>query len=195
MTNTDFKEKKMKLIRNKEESTIVVDHLTIRQSIFFLVLRLFAIEAIAATFIIGFHFLLGEASSRIEFDTSVIFNMPMYLGLVAVKMIVTVYIVVQWVNEYYEIYPKEVIYKRGFLVKQEERHLVEHIGSMKIDQGFFGRIFNFGTIKLFNWTTEKDVLLYLIHNPLKYEHILEDLLPEADKGKDMLREHVIEEDQ
>jgi membrane protein YdbS with pleckstrin-like domain len=195
MTNADYKEKKMKLLRNKDESTIVVDHLTIRQSIFFLVLRLFAIEALAACFVVAFHFLLGEASSRMEVDTSVIFNLPVYLGLVVVKMFLTIFIVVQWVNEYYEIYPTEVIYKKGFIVKQEERYLVEHIGSMKIDQGFFGRVFNFGTIKLFNWTTEKDVLLYLIHNPLKYEHILEDLMPEADKGKEMFREHVIEEDQ
>lgn len=124
MTNTDYKEEKMKLLRSKNESTIVVDHLTIRQSIFFLVLRLFAIEAIAATFIIAFHYLLGEASSRMEFDTSVIFNMPVYLVLVAVKMIVMVYFVVQEENEYYEINPSVVIFKIGFFVKKEDLFLV-----------------------------------------------------------------------
>ena len=194
MTNTDFKERKMKLLQDKGERTIAVEHLTIRQSIFFLVLRLFTIEVLAAFAVIALHFLLEEASNRMEFDTSVLFNIPVYLALVIIKMLLTIYIVVQWVNEYYEIYPSEILHKKGFLVKQEERHLIEHIGSIKIEQGFLGRVFNFGTIKLFNWTTEKDILLYLIHNPRKYEHILEELAPEADKGKSMLREHLVEEE-
>lgn len=103
-----------------------------------------------------------------------------------------IFIIIQWLNQYYEITPKEIIFKRGFIFKKEERNTLDHLGSIEVDQGLLGRIFNFGTIKLFNWATEKNFPLYLIHNPMKYHFILQTLLPEADKKKKVFREHLIE---
>jgi hypothetical protein len=57
MTNADYKEKKMKLLRNKDESTIVVDHLTIRQSIFLTTLYIYIYKEILSLF-----FVLGLAT-------------------------------------------------------------------------------------------------------------------------------------
>jgi hypothetical protein len=102
-----------------------------------------------------------------------------------------VFVITQWVNEYYEITPKEVIHKTGFFLKKEEKHMLEHLGKLEIEQGLLGRIFNFGTLKLNNWALGKDAILYLIHNPMKYHYILETLLPNADEQKQILREHMV----
>jgi hypothetical protein len=109
-----------------------------------------------------------------------------------IKLGFTIFIIVSWLNEYYEISPSEIVFRKGLIFRKEERHLLKHIGEVTIEQGAFGRIFNFGTLRLFNWTTEKSVYLYLIHNPLKYQHILESITPEADKGKKVFREHLLE---
>lgn len=196
MTNIEFKEKILRTTGDREKREIVVTHVTIRQSIFFLHLRIVTLEIITALIILSFHTVIMTAQSRNLIEEGLVaFNIPVFLILVAVKLFLVIFVIVQWLNEYYEITPSEVRFRKGLIFKREEKSKMEHIGSVKLEQGIFGRIFNFGTIKLFNWTTEKDVLLYLIHNPLKYQKILEDLLPEADKEKRVVREHILEEEE
>ena len=69
------------------------------------------------------------------------------------------------------------------------------MGSITLEQGLLGRIFNFGSLKLFDWALEENIHIYLIHSPLKYHHILETLVPEADREKNVFRERVIDEEE
>jgi membrane protein YdbS with pleckstrin-like domain len=147
----------------------------------------------AAIAIIVFHTLILRSDIRqLVGDDILIFNIPLFILLVVIKTVITIFVIIQWLNEYYEITTKDIVHRRGLILKKEERHLLQHIGSVSIEQGVFGRIFNFGTLKLFNWTKEKYVYLYLIHNPMKYLHIMEELLPDADKSKRTVREHILE---
>lgn len=193
MANLDFKEKMLGVVKIDDKKKIVVTHITIRQSIFFLHLRLITIEVIAAFAIILVHsILLGTDIKTNIGDNIISFNIPIFIILVMIKTFFAVFVIIQWLNEYYEITGHDVLHRKGLIFKREERTILEHIGSVDIEQGFFGRIFNFGTIKLFNWASEKEVYLYLIHNPLKYLHILEDLVPQTDREKKIFREHVLE---
>ncbi len=193
MLNLDYKEKLLGVVQNDDGKNIVVTHVTIRQSISFLVLRLLAIEIITAIAIVFFHTLLLRSDIRQMVEPGLlIFNIPLFIILVVVKTILTIFVIVQWLNEYYEITTKDIVYRKGLILKKEERYLLHHIGSVEVEQGIFGRIFNFGTLKLYNWTKEKYVYLYLIHNPMKYLHIMEELLPNTDKSKKVLREHILE---
>lgn len=193
--NSEQKAKLSSISERYLEHEIVVTHVTIRQSIFFLILKLMLIEMIAGLFIIGFHTLLftTDIVQSVFIDTQV-FNIPFFIILVLLKTYLMIVVTIMWIEEYYEITPKEVIHKNGFIFKVEERHKLSHIGSVTLDQGFLGRVFNYGTLRLYNWTQEKNIYLYLIHNPRKYHHILETILPEADEGKHVFREHVIEEE-
>lgn len=189
-------EKMLAVEKEGNESKIVVTHVTIRQSISFLVLKLILLEAFAAGAVIAFHSLflsttIADVVSNIN-GTFTVFNVFIFLILVIIKTAFVVFIILQWLNEYYEITPKEVIHKSGLIFRREERHTLNHLGSIELEQNLFGKVFNYGTIKLYNWTIEKYVTLYLIHNPLKYHHILQTLLPDADKGKSVVREHIIE---
>lgn len=193
MANIDYKEKLLGVLQNETGKNIVITHVTIRQSISFLVLRLLSIEIMAAIAIIVFHTLILRSDIRqLVGDDILIFNIPLFILLVVIKTVITIFVIIQWLNEYYEITTKDIVHRRGLILKKEERHLLQHIGSVSIEQGVFGRIFNFGTLKLFNWTKEKYVYLYLIHNPMKYLHIMEELLHDADKSKRTVREHILE---
>lgn len=193
MSNLEYKEK---LLGTKEEDgkhRIIVTHLTIRQSIFFLHLRLVAIELLAAFGLIVLLILIFSPEIKQQIGNDIIvFNIPFFLVLVAIKISAIIFVIVAWLNEYYEITAKDIVHQKGLIFKKEERHLLEHIGSITLEQGIFGKIFNFGTLKLYNWTKEKNVYLYLIHNPMKYVRILEELLPDADKSKKIIREHILE---
>lgn len=188
------KEKILSFEKKGEKSTITVTHITVRQSIFFLVLKLLFLEAVAAIAIIAFHLILSRYSAYTTVNLS-IFNVPVFVVLVLVKTLFMIFVIVSWLEEYYEISPTEVVHRKGFLFRREEVYTLDHIGSITLDQGLFGRIFNFGSLKLFDWALEETVNIYLIHSPLKYHKILETLLPEVDREKKVFRERVIDEEE
>lgn len=181
--------------KKESEGKITVTHITIRQSIFFLVLKLFALELFAAFAVIIFHVFIISPNilERVPAEIS-LFNIPLFILLVILKTLAMVYIIVLWLEEYYEITTKEVFHRKGFIIKKEERFTLDHIGTLKMEQDILGRIFNYGTLKLYDWSNEKDIYLYLIHNPLKYYKILKTLLPEADVEEKMLRRRIIDDD-
>lgn len=189
------KEKILTFDKKNETGTITVTHITVRQSIFFLVLKLLFLETVAALAIIAFHLFLSSTSINIIGNNSVsVFNIPLFLILVLLKTGFMIYVIVQWLEEYYEITPKEVVHRKGFLVRKEEHYTLDHIGSISIEQGLLGRIFNFGTLKLFDWALEEEVYIFLIHSPRKYNNILQTLIPEADIEKKVFRENLIDKD-
>ena len=192
MPNLDYKEILVKSHSKNSEPEIVVTHVTIRQSIFFLHLRLVVLEVIAALCLIGVltFFITQQTSPYVS--VFIAYALPFFLLLIIIKIGFMIFIIVSWLNYYYEITPKEIIFRKGLIFKKEERYMLAHIGSAILDQGLLGRIFNFGTLKLFIWTSEKEEYLYLIHNPIKYQTILEQILPEADKGRREIRGHILE---
>lgn len=193
MATREYKEKFMGMKKEEGEHKIVVTHLTVRQSIFFLHLRLIVAELIATVGLIIFLSIILSSNILMQIGELVLIVCILFLVLYATgKIIITLLIIISWLNEYYEITSDAVTYRKGMFFKKQRRSLLAHIASIEIDQGVFGKIFNFGTLRMFNWTTEKYEVLYLIHNPAKYYSILQKLLPEADKIKKVFREHVLE---
>jgi membrane protein YdbS with pleckstrin-like domain len=170
-----------------------VTHVTIRQSLFFLGLKLGVLEFIAALFMLvffGFVFeleLIGylEKTRTISFFT--------FIMLVCIKTMLTFYIIADWVDEYYEITSATICHKWGILIKHEQENMLEHLSTVKLEQGILGRIFNYGTLTLSNWASEKDFTLLLIHSPHKYMRIIKQILGGVvDVETRELRERVID---
>jgi hypothetical protein len=180
-----------KLIYNRRSNEIIVSHVTVRLSISFLLLKMIILDIIAAFVSILFYsiFLIPQKESS-NFAYSQL--IPFIILLMIIKISITIFVIMQWLFEYYEITPRMVIYRKGIIFKKEEKYKVEHLGLVKIEQGIVGKVLNYGTINLHNWMQGKDQSLYLIHNPLKYMHILEHLLPATDQEKKMIREKFIE---
>jgi len=175
---------------------IIVTHITIRQSISVLIFRMLLIELFTALAVILLHTLIlstevRDLSAGIPTDIT-LFNIPVFLVLVALKTALVIFVLIQWLNEYYEITPKEIVHKSGLIFRKEQYYKMEHLGSVRMEQGVLGRLFNYGNLRIYNWALEKDFLMYLIHNPHKYHLILDTLLPTADREKEVLREHILE---
>lgn len=175
-----------------DDKKIAVTHLNIRQSIFFLLLKLVILDLIAVFFILIFFSSVSApfVSESVKLQI-VANNMPFFLLLGFIKIVVTLFIVVQWLNTYYEIWPNSIIHKKGIIWKKEEKYPFGHIRLIKIEQGILGRLLTYGTLSLYDYSLRRYASLYLIHNPIKYFHILDGLVPKAEKEREILREKLI----
>ncbi len=175
---------------------ISVSHINIRQSIFFLLLKLVILDLFAVFLILVFFTSLSASVISSDIKLKLIsYNLPVFLILGFIKIVITLFVVLQWLNEYYEVWPNSIIHKKGIIWKKEEKHTFGHIRLIKIEQGIWGRLLTYGTLSLYDYSLRRYASLYLIHNPIKYFHILDDLLPKAQKEKEVLREHIFEREE
>lgn len=159
-----------------------------------MLLRLIAIDVVGASLVVAFY------TALFTFDlpesiggTQLFFNIPTYLFLVFVKIMVTVYVVLEWLNEYYELSVKEIYHRSGVVFKKEEKFPISNIGRVDLSQSIFGKLLNYGSISAYDHRNRKHMDLYLIHNPLRYYRILEDLVPDLEEKREIIRSHLYEE--
>ena len=180
---------------DKDENKIYVDHVTIRQSIFFLLLKLLTVEILASIGLIGFYIviLLPRLMATIN-SAFYSYVVPFFIVMVLLKIGVMIFIVIQWLEEYYEIDTKSIIHKQGLIFRREERFTLDHLGTITLQQGALGSLFHYGTISLYDWVDGRHIHMYLIHNPRKYHRLLQRIVPEADKERLIFRQHVVDPD-
>lgn len=167
------------------DRSITVTNINIRESIAVLLTKLVFVDIFAAICVVGFYFLLvqGERFALdLSQDTYLFFIMFLIVG--AIKIILDIYIVLQWLNEYYEITPDNIIYKSGIIHKKTRMFRLNLIRAMNVNDTFLGEIFNFATITLYDIRMNKYLDMYLIHNADRYAKIIKSLLPEIEIKKD-----------
>ena len=179
------------VFHHEGEKKISVTHVTIRQSLAILVTKFLVLDCFAALVTSLFFTSVYAPSSNNSFPDKLLSFTVLYFVLLGFgKIISTVVIIMQWLENYFEIYPTHISHKSGFLFKREEKYIFSHIGSMKIQQGAFGKFWNFGTLTFYDWNLSVYTSLYMIHSPMKYLHILEMLIPNADIESHTMREHM-----
>ncbi|MDZ4227906.1 MAG: hypothetical protein U1E54_01540, partial [Candidatus Levybacteria bacterium] len=98
---------------NDKNGKIYVTHINIRQSIFFLVLKLILLDLM--TIIVAALYFSSVSNKLIpEVLNSAIlsYNLSFFLILVFLKIALTIYVVMQWITEYYEIWPNAIMHWR-----------------------------------------------------------------------------------
>jgi membrane protein YdbS with pleckstrin-like domain len=174
---------------------IYVTHINIRQSIFFLVFKLILLDLIFLfVVVIYFSSTINKFLPEVIHNAILSYNSPFFLILVILKIVLTIYVVMRWITEYYEIWPHALMHISGIIWRDQEKHPFSQMRSVKIEQGFLGKIFGFGTIILYNWYLEKNTTLYLIHNPIKYFHVIEGLLPKSENDREIFLDESISRD-
>lgn len=169
-----------------EKGKIHVTHINIRQSIFLLLLKLIFLDVMTAILVSMYYFLISNRlTSEVLVDTIQLSNLLFLFVVIFLKIVLAIYVVLLWINEYYEIWPTHLMHKSGLFLSKAEKHPFAQMRSVKIEQGFFGKIFGYGTICLYNWYLKTYTSLYLIHNPVKYFHIIESLIPKSEKEKEI----------
>ncbi|HVZ58591.1 MAG TPA: PH domain-containing protein, partial [Patescibacteria group bacterium] len=126
------------------ENTLQISHINIRISISILVFKLFVVEIFSLAVVIAFYTLLFTAQ-----NTSMIFvtigslSIPLLIILAILKFALTLFIIIQWINEYYEITTTAIFHRRGVIFRNEEKYLLTHIQMIVVHQTLIGRMFNF----------------------------------------------------
>lgn len=187
-------EKALGLAKRSNAPGIMVTHLTVRQSITILILKLILIDIITAIVFLISHSILfnTQISSDLNINQTV-YNTAIFLFLIFAKIFLTIYLVFEWLNEYYEIKPNAIIYKRGIIFRKVKKHDLVLIRAAKVERGLFARLLNYGSINLYDIRLNQEMKLYLIHNPIKYLHILESIIPDLEEEKQFFaREKVLE---
>jgi membrane protein YdbS with pleckstrin-like domain len=175
---------------NDEKKKITVTHVNIRLSISMLLLKLILIELFAGTIMILWHSILAFYISNLSLLHSLIlYDLPILFFLVLIKLFITVFLILQWLNEYYEISAEIIKYRRGIIFRRVDDYPIADIKYLEIQQGVFGRLLNFGTISLLNIRRVQYAQMYLIHNPMRYSQVIEELVPNLVERKKMLRRH------
>ncbi len=173
---------------------INVTHLNVRESIVFLIGRLFVLDIIA-TFIALMFFSPFLFPLPIEVKMKIVgANVWYFLLLASGKIILTLFVVLQWINRYYEITSSKIYYRRGIIWRKEDRYDLTQVRSIGVQQDLLGRIFNFGTLFFYDRGVYKYYYMHYIHNPLRYLDVLHRLLPDVDVEKEMIREHIRDRD-
>lgn len=148
----------------------------VRQCLVVLLWRLF----IAKLFFWGLSFLvylmpeLWPTWQEVAGELSVVW---IHTFLDAVEALWFVYLILAWDCQYYLITPDKIISHQGVIAKRQEICAIKNIESIDLNQSILGRIFAFGTIKLFAPTLNHTLHMDNIHRPQKKMHIIENLLP------------------
>ncbi len=174
-----------------EKDKIIVSHVNIRQSISILIIKLISLD-IAVAILVGAMFLslnFSEIGVLLGIEGSML-TFIIFSFLALIKIFISIYIVLDWINEYYELTPTAFIYRHGIFFTREEKINFSDIRKIAVRQGLVGKLLNFGTIEIYDFLMQKTLNVYLIHNPLRYEKILIDLIPEVEEEKNIIREKI-----
>jgi membrane protein YdbS with pleckstrin-like domain len=189
----------IKTIKNGKDKRILVTHVNVRQSIVFLIVKLTILDIFATTTaLIFFSPLIIPISMEVKTEI-ISYNIFYFIFLLISKALLSLFVVLRWLNEYYEITPTKVFHRSGIIWRKEDIYDISmdnftRIPSIGIEQGFLGRIFNYGTLFIYDRGTYEYHYLYFIHNPLRYLEILHQLLPNASITKKVVREHIRDKD-
>lgn len=101
---------------------------------------------------------------------------------VVIIQILNIYIllvaILTWINKQYIFNPKEVIIKTGVLSTKSTTYEIANLQSMSISQNVIQKLFNFGSIKLFNPVLKEEIYISDISDPHKFGEIIQQYQPE-----------------
>lgn len=167
---------------------ITLTSLNIRQSIVILLAKLVLIDVTFAVIILLLYSLILQGYQIFQINMNNLLVFACMLVIVGIfKIATSVFIVLLWLNEYYEITNENIVHKKGIFFKKSEAYDLEKIRVLDVQDSFLGEMFNFATITLYDIRLEKLLNLYLIHNPLRYAKVLKSLVPHLEIKEDRIR--------
>lgn len=169
------------------ENKITLTYLNVRQSIAILLVKLVLLDLLLATVVITFYFSLVQGGKFVEgFAESVFLFLIIFIVIGIIKIIITTYVVLQWLFEYYEITPEYVIHRHGIIFRKQEHYNIETIRGMDIKDSLLGQLFNFATITLYDEYLNRRLDMQLIHNAKRYGKIFKELQPKIELKEDQV---------
>jgi membrane protein YdbS with pleckstrin-like domain len=165
-----------------EQNTLVTSGITLRHSVFLLILNLITIEFLFDIFYFILKVLPIPLKLSLSFQTQL---WPIYFGIFGVllifKIILMVFAALQWVTSNYEIRKNEIRYKYGVFSHNEKIFMCTHTQEVRYTQNLLGRIFNFGSIEIYSPVIKERVYLASIPNPKRYVEVIKANIPDSNQ--------------
>ncbi len=167
------------------ENKITLTHLNIRESITILLAKLILVDLLSSVVVVSLYLVVVKGGDLTHFASeSTLIFLVVFAIMGVIKLGFSIYIVLLWLNEYYEITPETVVHKSGIIFRKTQTYRLEEIRLMDVQEGFLGELFNFGTITLYDTFLNRFMDMYLIHNPHRYAKVLKKLRPNLETKKD-----------
>jgi|GEM_PF-1524236 len=141
--------------------------LIIRKSLVTMFLRLILAELLVAVVYVAIRVALAALQVQADVDLSLNpFVLTKSLLFTSIEIIIAMYIVLQWANNYYILKPeKEIVYVTGIITRKERSFSLSNVQSISSQQGLFGRILKYGAIRIFSPALQQEIYLTEIPNP------------------------------
>lgn len=167
------------------QERLSLNHINIRQSIVILIAKLVVIDIILSFIVIGAYYLI--ILSRISMDninTATVYFLVFFVVAGILKIALGCYVVLLWLNEYYEITPEHVTHRKGLIFKKQEQYRIDHIRRIEVEDTFLGELLNYATISIYDIRLNKYLDMVLIHNARRYAKVFQELRPNIEMKED-----------
>jgi hypothetical protein len=145
-------------------SIMATDKVIIREGVFLLAVRYFVVYFVLLVINIMSALIIISIDFLFLFTFLILFNISV--------ISLSGYIFLQWKNNYFIIMSSGIQHKKGVWDKHEENYSCDNIETIMLDQSWMGRVFRYGTIKLYDPALQANILLYNIHSPRKITQLL-----------------------
>lgn len=139
------------------------------QTIFLIIFRILIIELliIFLNFLIRFSFFNFDAYLNYAI---ILIEIVLIQGL---NLYLILKVFINWLSIKYSINPEEIKIKEGIIKTKETTYEIKNLQSMRIVKSLMGKIFNYGSIYLYNPVLKEEVVVKDIPNPEFYGDIIQ----------------------
>ncbi len=121
----------------------------------------------------------------------------LFLGATALLTLVALWIVVDYLNDYYVVTSRRVVHQEKVILLREQRTTapLDKIQDLSFAQKFWGKLFDYGDLIIRTAATKGQIRFGFVANPQYVERLIKDEMKRAKAGarsenQDMIRRHL-----
>lgn len=164
-----------------EESSISTNNsysYTIRKTTAMLIMRIVIVEVLIMTVHYLVRVLMYAIAKQLNVELSLIALTVEMVIIQVINVSLLMIGVLNWISEIYVLNPKELVVKRGIFSSQATTYEFSNLQSMTVNQSIWGRILNYGNIRLYNPVLREEVIMTNIPSPHMYGSIIQQHNPD-----------------
>ncbi len=173
---------RLKTAKNLDVSSKAINpelnKITLRENMALIAIRLITAEII---FVVSFALVVGLISFLGTYlGITGIFSLYFiaFIILLVLNAIIISFIIARWHAEYVEVTKDGIIKYSGIVFsKKKEKYECNFVETITFEQSFFGKLFNYGTIELYDPALKEKIYLLNVPNPKKNSELVEKILP------------------
>jgi uncharacterized membrane protein YdbT with pleckstrin-like domain len=169
---------------NKDLNT---GNIIIRKSMAVMFLRLIAIEVLLGLIylLLRYVFILSDIHLETTFALNTLSLIkPIIFSIIEIGL--SGFVFLHWVNNYYALNAHELIYFNGIIIKKEVSYAIKNVQTVSFEQGIVGRLFKFGSVKIFSPALQHELFLTEVPNPHKIVDLVNDVYVLNQAGSQVL---------